>query len=315
MVYLIVFVLLTFLFILFMENMIAASHRSKEQILSYNKKQMELDTYLALYDRVYSQIAIEHKVKRSFTVLINSIEFYIWRLEDELMLFPLERGMFELMYMQEQRQSLDSRGSFETDELKKLDASTPAIRDLLWYDAFTEMPPLFFEQSREFEDVRLPQLIVIPLSCVKHFHNIGEVSYENKIVSEKGSPIGGAILGGLIAGHTGAIVGAMSETGNVNSELIEHDSRETIMVVKSGELIKTLKMRYEDFDVLNELIPEKHYEIVFAIRKALYVTDAVKQSQVDPVTRIKELSVLRDEGILSEEEYIVKSTEILKKIC
>ena len=81
-----------------------------------------------------------------------------------------------------------------------------------------------------------------------------------------------AIVGGLIAGSTGAIVGGMAGMNNVNRKSTEHtitehhDNREIVIFYKDEEgrnkiyKFKGLKNHNATWKILSELIPDKSYE-------------------------------------------------------
>ena len=83
-----------------------------------------------------------------------------------------------------------------------------------------------------------------------------------------------AIVGGLIAGSTGAIVGGMSGLNNANKRSTEYtitehnDNREIVIFYKDVEgknrkyELKGLKNYNATWKILSELIPDKSYEAI-----------------------------------------------------
>ena len=92
--------------------------------------------------------------------------------------------------------------------------------------------------------------------------------------SESPGVIGSAIVGGLIAGSTGAIVGGISGLNNANKRSTEYtitehrDNRGIVIFYKDEEgknkiyEFKRLKNYNATWKILSELMPEKSYEEV-----------------------------------------------------
>jgi hypothetical protein len=156
----------------------------------------------------------------------------------------------------------------------------------------------------------LYKLISEPLSNIKHFKHDGEVSYETKISggSGGGSSIGGAITGGIIAGSVGAVIGSRKKTEEITSERIRHDNRQTVLEVQDGAYY----FDYDGYDILLELIPEKEYTFVQELKRQKVMPNANIQLSIPDM--IRELAKLRDEGILTDEEFSVKKGELLARL-
>lgn len=169
-----------------------------------------------------------------------------------------------------------------------------------------------------------------PLDEIEYFTQDGEL-YREQVISGGGgggSSLGGAILGGLIAGEAGAVVGSRKQTEAIKSETITHDTRHTILKLKS----RSIEMDTNAFEVLNELIPEKEYSIVQELRKQNIIASQLQlqgliQEQISPsqvqlqttvsvsiATQIEELAGLRDRGILTEEEFNEKKKVLLDRM-
>jgi hypothetical protein len=159
--------------------------------------------------------------------------------------------------------------------------------------------------------------ISIALSSVEYFAKSGEVYRETQISGGGGggSSLGGAIVGGLIAGDAGAVIGSRKSTDAITTKTITHDSRETIISYLDNAQRKVLTLRYKDYQVLDDLIPEKNYEVVTEIKKQGIIQQSIKADKSKAITeQIKELAGLRDNGILTEEEFADKKKELLAKI-
>ncbi|EPR10034.1 SHOCT domain-containing protein [Ruminiclostridium papyrosolvens] len=130
--------------------------------------------------------------------------------------------------------------------------------------------------------------------------------HENKITGGgDGSSIGGVVVGGVIAGGAGAVIGSRKKTDPIKSELITYDNRETFLNFFEDNKVKhSLSFNYKDFDILNQLIPGKDYSIVNAIQTNAILTKVVNESKcTNAIDQIRELAKLKDEGILTEQEF------------
>jgi hypothetical protein len=74
------------------------------------------------------------------------------------------------------------------------------------------------------------------------------IIYKTTAEESKGSPIGGAIVGGLIAGNTGAIVGAISESSKpTQPPLTQISGCSFVGITPSSErVVKTYLSRYSN---------------------------------------------------------------------
>ena len=125
---------------------------------------------------------------------------------------------------------------------------------------------------------------------------------------------------GILAGDAGAIIGSRKEVkeikiDEIKSETLTHDNRNTILsYFENGKRCK-LTMWYDNFQVLEDLIPEKNYAVVSEVKKQSLVQQSVKVDEAKAITeQIKELAKLKDDGILTEEEFAMKKKELLAKM-
>ena len=144
----------------------------------------------------------------------------------------------------------------------------------------------------------------IDIDAIQFFRQEGEVYRETKISGGGGggSSIAGAVVGGVIAGPAGAVIGSRRKTQEIKSELITHDERITLLITQENEY----KFRYKDYDVFMQLIPQKAEKNV-----AMEYMQSDKRSAAE---KIKEIAALRDAGIINEEEFQEKKTELLSRI-
>lgn len=156
----------------------------------------------------------------------------------------------------------------------------------------------------------------IPVSNIQCFSAEGDVQYTTRISGGGGggSTITGAIVGGLLAGETGAIVGSRKKVAEIKSESITHDSRNTLIrYYRENEL---LTISYDGFDVYNYLLkkmPEKDL-LSMQLKGANQQKDAVETNLSDIEEKMLTIKRLYEAGLISKEEFEEKRTELLTQI-
>jgi hypothetical protein len=158
----------------------------------------------------------------------------------------------------------------------------------------------------------------IPISDIEYFSKRGKISRETKISGGGGggSSLGGAVTGALLAGDAGAVIGSRKKVEGIKSEVVTHDSRETFLnFFDENKNRHSLFFDINGYHVLNDLIPEKEFSIVSAIKSSGIIrTQTMKNEKQDIPSQIRELSKLKDEGILTEQEFTEKKKVLLDKI-
>jgi len=157
----------------------------------------------------------------------------------------------------------------------------------------------------------------VPISQIEYFSKRGEIFRENKISGGGGggSSIGGAVAGGLIAGETGAVIGSRKKVNEIKSELITHDTRETYLNYFDNNERHSLCFDIDSYQLFNDLIPEKEFSIVNAIKSSEIINNQIfTNSQKSITDQIRELAKLRDDGIITENEFNEKKKQMLDKI-
>ena len=165
----------------------------------------------------------------------------------------------------------------------------------------------------------------IPVSNIQYFYREGDVFTETKISGggSSGVNLSGAIIGGLIGGAAGAIVGGQCKINSIQTETIRHDERKTILVHDGGKAKLSsgedailgggaLEFAHADYDALMKLIPDKELSVVQQ-RRAGKTAEITSPKQTAPDV-LRELKTMLDEGLISQEEYDAKKTEILGRM-
>lgn len=161
------------------------------------------------------------------------------------------------------------------------------------------------------------RLFKIPVKNIEYFVQQGEIYHENKITGGGGggSSVGGAIVGGIIAGEVGAVIGSRKEVNPVKSELLTHDTRETQFNFFVNEVKYSIMFQNKDYDIFNKLIPEKSYAMVNEIKKSNIINKIKSENNASNITnQIREIARLKDEGIITVEEFEEKKKNLLNKI-
>ena len=162
--------------------------------------------------------------------------------------------------------------------------------------------------------------ISIPLSNIEFFYS-SEYTYTTTEVNGGGGTIGGssikgAIIGGMIAGPTGAIIGSRKEgiIQPVTSTSTVHRGDTTYLQyhTERGSVckIEALDNAAEFYSILTTLIPEKEYGYV----SAESIPDEKSDTGEDIFGKLELLKKLLDSGLLSQEEYETKKSEVLSRI-
>ncbi len=105
----------------------------------------------------------------------------------------------------------------------------------------------------------------IPIHSINFFQAKGEAGYITEVSGGGGggSSVGGAIVGGMIAGPTGAIIGSRKKNEAVTSTARYVDSRKTILSFTQDGNEKILVFdKGKLYDELLIICPEKEFEIV-----------------------------------------------------
>jgi len=158
----------------------------------------------------------------------------------------------------------------------------------------------------QIDDIGKIRLTTIPLCDVLSYGIEGEVFREQKITGGGGggSSIGKAIVGGIIAGVAGAIVASRNDIDEVRSELITHDTRKLVLNIMLNDKKENLYFDYKDHDSFKYIMPEKSLDIANSITSAHLTISGM----------IRELSMLKDDGIITIEEFEEKKKQLLTRL-
>ncbi len=150
----------------------------------------------------------------------------------------------------------------------------------------------------------------IKIQDIDFYSTHGEMYREQKI-SGGGSNITGAIIGGVLAGDAGAIIGSRNK---IVSETVTHDTRIVHLYYFESGIKKDIALSLDALEIFKELIPEKSEEFILPLKAKQSISNNVNEVQLDAVTKLRQLSELKEEGILTEEEYLTKKKQLLDRI-
>ncbi|MGH4125301.1 MAG: SHOCT domain-containing protein [Clostridium sp.] len=179
-----------------------------------------------------------------------------------------------------------------------------------YYHLWKNNNELVFHKTYRMSPKSNRSRIILPLQDIISFTREGDVYTETNTSGGRGggSSVGGAVVGAIVAGGAGAIIGSRKETGSIKTETKRIDNRKTILQFKYENENETCYMflTSEGYDILLKLIPQK--EIKFASKE-------IGQPVNDDVyAQIKKLAELKEQGILTLEEFDEKKKVLLDKI-
>lgn len=157
-----------------------------------------------------------------------------------------------------------------------------------------------------------------------------ELIEDNQIISQKstGRTIGGALIGGVVAGGVGAIVGGLSGSSkqeNLHSSvkvkiLLRNSSVPSIEIpcfdvstmTLDGKPVKDIDVTYRQGKAQATRITDILTVIIDAVDRAIEAQKASAPSNNGSVAEeIAKLAVLKEKGILTEEEFAAQKAKLL----
>lgn len=173
-------------------------------------------------------------------------------------------------------------------------------------------------EAKQVHEIVWSKVKDIPICRIDYFMLTGKVSYSTK-VSGGNSGIGGATVGYALGGSLGAAL--LSNPTEIKSEEIKHDERRVYLQYSKDTKTYSLNFMPSELASIRELIPEKEYgkNPMPQIKKVELVQTALKENTEKKVTSdvfdtLKKLSELKEQGILTEDEFNKKKEELLKNI-
>lgn len=171
---------------------------------------------------------------------------------------------------------------------------------------FKVFPTAFSEENNETENKKIV-IFDIPIDDIEYFSVVGE-KYREQIISGGGSSninIGGAVLGGIIAGDAGMILGGQRKVKEIQTKTVVHDTR--CLCVSYFSNNKRYKLFFDkDLEqYLLDNIGDLEKDIVDTKKKNKMVNKTSKKD------KLQELKELYDEKLISKEEYLESRKKIL----
>ena len=158
-------------------------------------------------------------------------------------------------------------------------------------------------------------IIHIKYENIKFFTKDGTVTYTNQMINKgKNISVSGAVIGGLIAGDAGAIIGSRKDANQFENVTVRHDDTQTyIYYGTNDDNIKVINIKGDNFyRSLLQLIPEKNYETV--MHNMQNSSQQQYEENTDIKSKLKQLKVMYEEGLIVEDEYNSKKSELLNNL-
>jgi hypothetical protein len=159
------------------------------------------------------------------------------------------------------------------------------------------------------------KIATIRIDEIQYFQRVSKVFSEKKISGGGGggSSIGNAILGGAIAGPVGAIIASRKKIDPIKIEKTTNVVKSCILCYFRNGFGYLVSFDYDDYKVFNEYIPDKEY---YFVKDNTKINTNLKESiqETNVIQKIRELGNLKDEGLITQEEFDEKKKELLKKV-
>ena len=173
-------------------------------------------------------------------------------------------------------------------------------------------------EAKQVHGIVWNKVKTIPICKIDYFTLTGEVSYSTK-VSGGNSGIGGAAVGYALGGSLGAAL--LANPTEIKSEEIRHDERRVYLQYSKDNKTYSLNFMPSELASIRELIPEKEYgkNPMTQIQKDESARTTPKENTENKVpfdvfNTLKKLSELKEQGVLTEDEFGKKKEELLKNI-
>lgn len=171
---------------------------------------------------------------------------------------------------------------------------------------FFSKPHLYDLESKIEEEV--VWFSQFSMNKVKCFYRQGDTYTDTKI-SGGGSSLGGAIVGGMIAGEAGAVIGSRQE---IKSETKFIDKRSTILVIEDSSTSKDHFLIFDTnaYDVFLEIIPTKEKSYI-EFNSNTSNTNKPTNGEQEVIDLLIKYKQLKDNGVITDEEFEKKKNELL----
>ncbi len=205
---------------------------------------------------------------------------------------------------------------FELTE--KMDVFPARIPHYLWIE--NNMLNLFpmSKYYKEWEicssskpDVSKLKLKSIPIESILYFEEIGELR-KYTTLSGGGTSLKGALLGYVIADDIGAIIGSREP---IKTEVVSEDDRRIELIYKNSENeIVNLEFTHDAYDVFKKLIPLKELRKIVGLNTVQNIDNDINieiQQTKSTKEKLKQLNEMKEEGLITDEEFLEQKKKIL----
>ncbi|GLC32178.1 SHOCT domain-containing protein [Clostridium omnivorum] len=154
------------------------------------------------------------------------------------------------------------------------------------------------------------KVMMFPIDKIQYYSIVGD-AYTETNVKGGGSSLTGAVVGGVIAGGAGAVIGSRKE---IKTETNRVDNRKTIITYSDNGTTRNIFFAPDAYETLLQLIPEKDINFINSNINSSASTQNKDDINNDVYDKIRQLAKLKDDGILTEEEFNSKKKVLLEKI-
>ncbi len=163
-------------------------------------------------------------------------------------------------------------------------------------------------------DVSELKLKSIPIDSILYFEEVGELR-KYTTVSGGGTSLKGALLGYAIAEDIGAIIGSREP---ITTNVVSEDDRRIELIYKNEEgQIENLEFKHDAYNVFKKLIPLKELRKIVSLNTVENKKhNKIKESQKSQTVKekLKQLSELEAEGLITEEEFSEQKKKVLESL-
>ncbi|MGB4588956.1 MAG: hypothetical protein WBI17_06940 [Clostridiaceae bacterium] len=179
--------------------------------------------------------------------------------------------------------------------------------NILIFD-MNKLSDIYFNFTKDVDYIK------IKYDDISFFFNSGEFYTENQVSGGGGGGVSltGTLVGGALLGGVGAVVGSRKKVDPITSQLLVHDTRETIIKYDMNGREQFIHFELDKMKILFSLIPQKSFDIVFSdeLRKSQQTSDSTDELS----EKLRKLKKLKEEGLLTELEYENKRMSIIDNI-
>lgn len=166
--------------------------------------------------------------------------------------------------------------------------------------------------SESKPDVTKLHITSIPIESILYFEEVGELR-KYTTVSGGGTSLTGALIGYALADDVGAIIGSREP---IKTSVVSEDDRRVELIYRNKEEnIENLEFTHEAYQVFKNLLPSKELRRIINLKNTKQEKGTMARKGQVPQTskdKLKQLKEMRDEGLITENEFLEQKKKILE---